>query len=218
MGESTASAIAKKLNLPRTSVQDVIDSLHKRGMMNVYAKRRYKFWIAENPDRLLISLKESEAALKSIMPELSALRHEGGGKPTVKVFHGADEIRHIHDDMIATKQHIMSMIAWERWTELFGEEYIDDFATRRKNAFLKARLLIPKTEKTFKKREKDNGEFRQTKFLQEGIETNTGIFIYGNKVALVSLNSYQPMGIVIDDVSIRNIMSQFFELLWLNSQ
>src|SRR6185369_15991067 len=68
LGGSTVTEIAAKARLPRTTVNLVIRALQKRGLMNAYLQRRRKIWGAENPEKLLIALKESEAALKVVLP------------------------------------------------------------------------------------------------------------------------------------------------------
>src|SRR3989344_1234574 len=108
LGEATVSEISEKVKMPRTSVQIIANSLHKEGLMNFYVKRRYKYWIAESPEKFLTRLREQEAALRAVLPELQAIRrNKGDSKPTVKVFIGEEEIKLILDDIIATKHHFL---------------------------------------------------------------------------------------------------------------
>src|SRR5579872_5133321 len=81
LGGSTVTEIATKAKLPRTTANLVIRSLNKKGLMNAFIAKRRKLWAAENPERLMIAVKESEAALKIVLPELQSLRHETGVKP-----------------------------------------------------------------------------------------------------------------------------------------
>lgn len=214
LGESTVSEIAQKVQMPRTSVQIIVDSFHKDGLMNFYVKRRYKYWIAENPEKLLIRLREQEASLRAVLPELQALRHDKGGKPTVKVFVGEEEIKLILEDIIATKHHVLAIIAWDDWVNFFGKEYVNDFIGRRRDHFLKIRLLTKKTESSKKLKLSDAKDLRETKFWPEDTHIDNTNFIYGNKTALISLNKERPTGIIIEDIDIKNTMTSFFECLW----
>lgn len=217
LGECTASDIATKVKLPRTSVQVILEALHADGLMNSYTKRRYKYWVAENPEKFLIALREREAALQVVLPELSAMRRDGGGRPTVKVFSGEEEIRFIHDDILSTKQHILSIIPWDGWIALFGKEYMDAFIEARSRHSLHMRLLVPKTATAVALKKKDSQEFRRTRFLPERIDIHDTVFIYANKVAIISLNKKQPTGILIDDSETTRTMSVIFEELWNQS-
>lgn len=76
LGECHISDIAEKVKLPRTSVQTIVDKLHKNGLMNFYVMRRYKYWVAENPERLLANLKRREEMMLEALPKLNTLKKE----------------------------------------------------------------------------------------------------------------------------------------------
>lgn len=80
LGECHISDIAKQVKLPRTSVQGIVDRLHKEGLMNFYSISRYKYWVAEDPTRLLVSLQNREAEIKAALPKLVALKKQGRKK------------------------------------------------------------------------------------------------------------------------------------------
>lgn len=80
LGECHVSDIASKVKLPRSSVQAIVDKLHKDGLMNFYVMRRYKYWVAENPERLLADFKRREEAVREAIPALAALRKSSWGK------------------------------------------------------------------------------------------------------------------------------------------
>lgn len=217
LGEATVSEIAGRVKMPRTSVQIIAEALHKNGLMNFYIKRRYKYWIAENPEKLLIRLREQEAALRAVLPELQAARRDKSGRPTVKVFIGEEEIKLILDDIIATKHHILAIISWDDWISFFGSEYVNDFINLRKSHFLRIRLLTPKTPSALKLMPRDEKELRERRFLPENLRIKNVNFIYGNKTALISLEKHRPTGVLIEDEDIKNTMTIFFECLWNQS-
>lgn len=76
LGEAHISDIAQKVQMPRTSVQTIVDKLHADGLMNFYVMRRYKYWVAENPERLLTNMRKREEAIEAALPELITLRNE----------------------------------------------------------------------------------------------------------------------------------------------
>jgi len=77
LGEAHVSDIANKLHMPHSTVQVVVDRLHKDGLMNFYVMRRYKYWVAEKPEVLLKNLQKKEALIKEALPKLSSLRNQG---------------------------------------------------------------------------------------------------------------------------------------------
>ena len=215
--ECHISDVAAKTKLPRTSAQAAVDKLHEDGLMDFYIHRRYKYWVAANPERLLTRLREREEAVRLAMPELAALRRTSDGKPSVNVFLGVEEIKLIYDDMLATKQPILGIVPWEDWIRLVGMEFMTDFIASRGRHFLHIRPITPKTPVTIALKSRDAKELRDTRYAPHDARINTTTFIYGKKVAIVSLNKQLPTAVVIDDADIRDTLSVFFEELWERS-
>lgn len=218
LGESTVSDIAEKVGLPRTSVQIIVDDLHKRGLMNFYVLKRYRYWVAEDPERLMHALHEKENALRTVMPDLKAMRRKSGGMPEVRVFVGADDIKQIHDDVIATKQNVLSFLPWDDWRAMFEQGYVEEFIRLRIEHFLRIKVLTPETERTKRLRLRDSSELRQTRFMPQNVEVKNAMFVYGTKVAIISLNQKRPTAVLIDSADINHMMTVFFEEMWERSR
>lgn len=215
LGESTVAEIARIVKLPRTSVQVIIENLHKAGMINFFLKKGQKQWVAENPEKFLIDLKEKEAGIRAAMPELLAARSNVGARPTVKVFNGLEEIKMIMEDIIATKHNILAIHSWADWMKFMGREFMEDFIERRTAHFLKIRLITPPTPEALELKNRDQKELRATKCMPEHVRIDNANFIYGNKVAIITLNEKRPTGILIEDADIYHTMSILFESLWM---
>lgn len=212
-GEATISEIAQKAKIPRTTAQMLIQDLQKEGLMNFYIKKRRRLWLAENPEKLLIRLKEKEVFLKEVMPELQALRHNTGVKPAIKFYNGADGVKQILQDIIETKHHILSLTSLEDALLLLGEDF-KDFIKQRYSRHLRVRFLTKRHPETVELKKRDAEELRQTRFLPENFELKNANFIYGNRIAIFSLNKKMPMGIIIEDQDIIRTQISLFELAW----
>lgn len=219
MGETTIVGIAEQVGMPRTTVTEIVNEMHRHGLMNYYTKRNRKYWVAENPEKLMIVWQERGAALKNILPSLQALRYEAGnGKPNVKCYVGTEEVKNIFDDIIETKHHIMALISWDDIAQFFGVDFMNFFIERRYTHFLKIRLITPKTELAMKLKRRDSKEMRQTKFLPEHIALRrVSNFIYDSKVATISLNRKEPTGIIVEDPDVVHAQTIYFESLWHHS-
>jgi len=218
MGEANIADLAQALQWPRSTVKELAEAMHNKGLMHFYVKHGRRYWIAENPDKLMINLEERRAALKTIMPNLQAMRSEIGGKPNVQLYVGAQDIKQILDDIIETKHHIAALMSHDDWLDTFGEEYTNDFIERRKSHFLRMRLIAPRTDFTTRLKQKDSESLRQTRFLSEHIDLRrTSNFIYNGKTAVISLNQKRPTGILIDDPDVVHAQLIYFEALWHQS-
>lgn len=74
LGEAHITDIAAKVKMPRSTVQVIVERLHESGLMNYYIMRRYKYWVAEKPERLLEIEKKHEATIEAALPGLLAIR------------------------------------------------------------------------------------------------------------------------------------------------
>ncbi len=98
LGECYISDIAEKAKLPRTSAEAIVEKLYKNGLMNFYVMRRYKYWIAENPERLLANLKMREATMEEAMPRLIAIKRKPKSKGSASdQSHGLEFFRTLAD-------------------------------------------------------------------------------------------------------------------------
>jgi len=213
-GECTIADIAATTTMPRTSVKVIVDALHKDGLLNYYVKKRYKYWIAESPEKLLARLRERETALRSVLPDLNALRHQSGAKPIVKIYSGPEEIKLIFEDIIATKHNILGISPWEDWIKLLGENFVNDFTEQRASHFLHIKLLVGKSANSSHLKAHDENVQRETRFIPERIKISSATFIYANKVAIISLNKKLPTAVLIEDPDVSHTMTVFFNELW----
>lgn len=219
MGETTIADIAEQVEMPRTTVTELVREMHKRGLMNYYTKGTHKFWIADSPEKLMIGLEERRIALKNIMPALQAMHYDSGnGKPVIRLYTGAEEVKNIFDDIIETKHHMLGLVSWDDINDFFGKDFMNDFVERRYNHFLKIRLITPRTELAKSLKARDSEELRLTRFLPEDIKLRRiSNFIYNGKVATISLNRNEPTGIIIEDPDVVYAQTIYFECLWKNS-
>ena len=219
MGEGTIADIAELVKMPRTTVTELVAEMHKQGLMNYYTQRNRRYWVAENPDKLMVMVKEREVALKAVLPQLHAIQFESGvAKPSIRMYVGMKEVQSMLDDMIETQHNIMAVVSWDDWKEFFDEGFVDALIERRRVHFLRMRLITPKSELALALKRRDSQELRQTKFLPEHITLRrTSTFIYDSKVTLISLNRKQPTGILIQDPDVVHGQTIYFESLWHHS-
>lgn len=220
LGECHVSDIAVKLKMPLSSVQVIVDKLHKNGLVNFYVKNRYKYWVAERPEKLLQQLRQREESVLAALPALTALRKKTGKlkKPAVKIFTGRDDLRLIFDDIIDTKHPILAIIPEDSFINLLeGTNIFEEFTSARVRGNLRLRVLVPNTPRGRKLSEVGGKELRDIRFLPARIDIETANFIYANKVALIMLDQNQPTAVLIEDTGMRTTEAALFEELWERS-
>lgn len=124
LGECHISDIAEKVKLPRTSVQVLVDRLHKAGLMNFYVMRRYKYWVAEDPERLLHDLKQRERLLEEALPRFAALKRSARSKISRGNAHSLALFRMLADatpqPVLITNGDVEIEYVNAAWEEQFG--------------------------------------------------------------------------------------------------
>lgn len=218
-GESNIADLAHIVQMPRSTVKELLDGMQLKGLVNYYEKHGRKYWVAENPEKLMNTLKERETTLGAVLPELKAVvNNSRSGKPNIRLYTGIEEIKLIMDDIIDSKRHVLALVSEDDFRKDMGEDYMDNFIERRKQHFLNIKFIGPHSERTKVLKSRDSNEARHTRFLPEHVELRrVSNFIYGDKVALISLNQKEPTGIVIEDPNIARAMSIYFDSLWHHS-
>lgn len=125
LGEAHISDIAYKVEMPRSTVQAIVDRLHEDGLMNFYVMRRYKYWVAANPKLLLKSLQRKEELIEEAIPALVEMRKLARQKNyNKKPLHPISQISISTNNaaqamLVADKEGVIQFVNTE-WEKLFG--------------------------------------------------------------------------------------------------
>jgi hypothetical protein len=88
----------------------------------------------------------------------------------------------------------------------------------RQKHFLHVRLLTDKSKESEDLRKRDAQELRETRFVPAKYNFKTANWIFGDKVALLSMQKEHPMGIVIEDKALADTFRMYVELMWENAE
>lgn len=212
LGEGQITDIARKAGIPRTSCYFILEKLQEDGLMHYFPKRGRRYWLAENPDQLLINLRAQEAALKEVMPVLHGMRFHGTGKTTVKLFEGQESLALIFKDVLETKRHFLFSIPQENFGRNFSEE-LADFMKKSHAGNLLGKILINSGPSAHALKKSLEEETRHMRFLSKTAELGSGNLIYGNKVAILSPLP-RPLIVLIESKLVAETAAIFFDALW----
>jgi HTH-type transcriptional regulator, sugar sensing transcriptional regulator len=214
LGSGTVIEIARKSEIKRTTVYDVLLDLEKAGLIYQTTKGTKRLFVAEDPEKLKDQLREKERMLSEILPQLHSFYNIKGIKPKIKFYEGKEGLRQVYADTLKYKGEILAF-ASDDVVKTLGLGWANDYLEKRIKKEIRVRIIIPKTdliEKEFNP--KDQKQLRSSKLVDPkkypfSIEIN----IYGHqKVALMS--SKEETGIIIEGAEIHKTMKLIFELLW----
>ncbi|EKE20894.1 MAG: Transcriptional regulator, TrmB [uncultured bacterium] len=216
LGSGSVIEIAKKSEIKRTTVYDILLDLEKIGLIYQTTKGAKRLFVAEDPEKLRDQLEEKEKMLSEMLPQLRSLYNVKGIKPKIRFYEGKEGLRQVYADTLNYEGEILAF-ASDDVVKTLGMEWANDYLEKRIKKEIRVRIIIPETdliEKEFNP--KDQKQLRSSKLVNPkkypfSIEIN----IYGHqKVALMS--SKEETGIIIEGAEIYNTMKLIFELLWDN--
>src|SRR3989344_3284922 len=210
MGEGTISDIAKAASMPRATVYLVLKSLQKKEFTGFYLKRKRRYFMAENPDKLLQISQRQQQEVEDVIPRLKAHYTASKTQPRIKFFEGKEGVRKVFHEILEEKRPLCAITSIDDMQTL-ARDYFKEFIRRRIAQNLKVQLLTNKSEASLRLQKTDGGELRETRFVPETYSFHTANYIYGNKFAIVLLKDY-PMAILIEDEAVAKTARMQFDL------
>lgn len=212
LGTALVQDIAKKAGTYRTYTYEVLKSLKEKGIVSYVIRSGKQYFEVAQPEKLINILKEKENKIKSILPNLKDIYKSSPEKPNVEIYEGKQGLKTILDDMIRTKKEILVYGTTKRQLELLSF-YFPNFIKRRVKSRIKTKVITERSKEALKISKAGKKELRTMRFLPKKIDLPTATNIYGNKVAILSLEK-DIIGIIIENEAIAKTQRQVFELLW----
>jgi len=204
IGSSLVQEIAKSSGLNRTSSYDLLSSLEKKGFVSYTITSGKRYYQATDPKKLLDLIKEKESLIKKALPELNTIKEFIIKKPTVEVYIGKNGLKSIFEDILRNSSSFLCLASKKNLLELF-KYYLPHFVNRRIKKKIKVRIIsdaVPIDEKA------------PYKLIKQNLKTAT--WIYNGKIAMVSLEEKEPIGILIQETNFYHTHKMMFNLLWGN--
>lgn len=221
LGPTPIQKIAEKSGVKRATTYVMVESLIDRGLMSTFEKGKKTFFTAESPDRLnrILESEKNEvenrrSILEKILPGLLSLGANAEHKPRVQFYEGAEGLKSIHDDVLATTDRTLENIVSldDAATIEVGDEHVADLREKLENKGVKVRVLY--TSKQNKKLEYPAKLQWQVRRMPYDLFPLHGeLTLYGDKVAAFSYRG-KIFGTIIKSKEIAQTVRVLFELAW----
>lgn len=202
----TASRIAEQTRINRSVVYGILDSLVNKGLVNYILINGVKRFSSTKPEALVEFMKEKEAALKRILPQLKSLKSDEYDIVNVEVFRGVNGGLAVMKDIIKNCNEYVAFgedTSFQRIMGTLAKQYVRQLNERK----IKERLLVPEGQKVLISK---NTELR---YLPKNMQIPSITTVYGNKVALAIFQK-PYYAIVIESKELAHTYRSLFELLW----
>jgi sugar-specific transcriptional regulator TrmB len=215
-GHSTILAISRETEIKRPTVYITIEKLLADGLVKTIIKGKKKYYLPEEPGKLLQLLEEKRRSIENILPDLKNNYFSKNEKPKVISYEGRDGIRKIYEETIRSRTEVLWFGSVKDVVEEFKDSY--DKICREESAYSKgSREIVNNTsfDKNYAKKtnSQKNPKSNVRVLPNAHLFSSVDNIIYDNKVAILSIKK-NYYGVVIEDSGIANAYRTMFELAW----
>jgi len=220
LGDSLASEISLKSNLPRTLIYDILERLIDLGLISYAIKDGKKYFRSSSPKELIRMIEEKEKAVRGILPDLERLEKlKGAKRPKVTIYEGKEGMKTVMNDIL--RSGIKGFISYgsSRSSYEVFPAFIDDWHKRRIKNKIRARIIYNNTKATREKVKKFPKTLKLVDYrlMPVKLESPTATIIYRDKVVQQSWTK-DPFAVVIEDEQMAENHKRYFELLWKSAK
>ncbi len=217
LGSSSILKISQKAGLPRSTTEVILNALQEKGFVSSFRKRRTRFFSTEDPKKIIAAAKTKAELLEKALPEFRQLYARSNIIPTVRFYHGRPGMLSVLDEIIADADstnttEALSFSSAEDLFSLLGKDFYN-FVKKRVAKGLRTRVILRDSEKARERVRLGPQELRQVRLIPESYEHHSHFFVWGRKIAMISLQ-HEWVVLIIESEELSQTMKMFFESLW----
>lgn len=211
LGSVSLQELQKRVSLPRTTIYNTLNYLTNKGLVSKIVKQNVTFFQASDPHRLKEELEEKKKLIDSILPELSALKESIKETSSVQIYQGFKGVYTIITEVFKTKQQTYYFGSYEKSLKILQHlpEHARLLRIERK---IPAKIIVENIDEPIFHTKKYKS-ITQMRFLDSFKEFPCMVFIYGNNVALFTLEG-DLIGVIIKNEQVAKALKIVFELYW----
>jgi hypothetical protein len=145
------------------------------------------------------------------MPRLEHLQEFIATQHKVQLFEGKDGLKTLFNDYASKPDQTVKIIGFmSKWLDAFGI-WTEIYYRKKKENKIQTLALVDESERTvIRDKRITNSTFR---FLKN-LDIDAELFIYQDKIALVSFEPNNLKGVIIQDKEIHKLQSLIFDIMW----
>ncbi len=215
--ENTAFVVGKNLGIPRSSAYLYIERLISKDLVSSYKINNKKHFLAENPNRIEKSLDKKKEILGSIISDIKNLAENQMDDFSTRTYRGPGSLEKVYDEIFdkkeMTKYKDIYVLTNTLLSKLLPKNLpIELDRIKKINNIYTRMILIPDSTEQGSYFKTDS--HREVRVLPEGSVFNGSLYIYGNKMALFSLEKEDPLAMIIESPTIVQMVKSFFLCTW----
>lgn len=214
LGQSAVTVISEKANQNRVTTYDILKALIEKGYVSYVIKEGIRYFEAVNPKRFLSELKEKQEMISSVMEELEGMKASLKKKPKIEMYEDISGIKSVFQDILNEDKETWFVGAPRMLDRL--EFYFPHFIKQKRKQKIFSRVITKDCKAMRKYRKNTLKSAMSMRFVDEEIEVTK--IIYGDKVAFLTFEEQNSIGILIENKDVSDLERTSFNLLWKNSK
>jgi sugar-specific transcriptional regulator TrmB len=211
LGAVKIQEIQKRIGLPRTTVYNTLNYLMEKGLVSKIISKGVSLYSTTEPERLKDVLEEKKKLIESIIPELNSMKSLIKESSKIEMYEGFKGIYTILSDVFKIKQEVCYFGGYHNSLAIL--QHLPEHARLlRLERHIHARIVIEQSEEEIfhTKKYKD---ITQMRFLDSMKDFPCMMFVYGNKIAMYTLEG-DLIGSIIKNQQIAQAMKMIFDMYW----
>ena len=221
LGESTAAKVAKKSDLPRTTVISILENLKKENYITTHRYRGSNYYWIESP-KILVNILENKIGIANqLNNQLTDLYRSEARFPFVKVYDTKSGIKKTIEKLVINlnKKSIIYTIDTPNegnYSKIFSSDTENVMLSQKKKREIKTKTLIPYNSFKGINSSKIKTQEIEIKEMPKEIQFQASLWITND--TLVHFSGNPPFIIIIKHEKIIAGIKSIFDFLWIISK
>jgi sugar-specific transcriptional regulator TrmB len=211
LGSINLQEIAKRVSLPRTTIYNTLNYLASKGLVSKIIRGHVTFFEAIEPKKLINDIEQKKSLILSALPELENLKKQIKESSSVEIYEGFKGISTILAEVFRKKQQTFYFGSYSKSLEVL-KHLPEHAANIRLINKIPAKVIIERFKEP-RFHERDYKKITELRFLESLKDFPCMIFIFGEKVAIYTLEG-DLVGIIIKNKEVSRAMKIIFDLYW----
>ncbi len=211
IGSASVNEIAKKVDVHRVNIYDVLESLQKKGLISSIIKTNKRYFEAASPELLKKKLEEKEKEIqetKNLLPNLIN-SYNSSKKQEIHIFKGVLGLKTVLKDILNIKPDEILDFGATKGLPFFLPTYFKIWDSQRIKFKIHLKIITSeKIKKTIPKK-----KLQEIRYLEKQFDNFSSTLIYENKMAIFMWTE-DPFAILIESKEISDSYKNYFYSLW----
>ncbi|MEI7621745.1 MAG: helix-turn-helix domain-containing protein [Candidatus Moraniibacteriota bacterium] len=221
LGETTLAPLARKAEMPRSTVYLVLEQLTKKGLLSVIKKGKRNFYAVSSPGKIREIAFERKQKAEEELDLADAVSREvakmmlGGTRPQVQYFYGRQGLRAIYEDLLSSGETADYYIgSTKAQMEAVGEKFFKDWIHRRVKAGIFSYAVRDRKEEMPERIHAQSRKMlREVRIAPKEFRSPLCLAVYGKRVALIASKT-EKIGFIIESQDFAVTVKSLFDVLW----